>query len=1587
MALASIYLASERPRDAVGLLGRTRGVFDGEQMGIVWIFWRAQALALDGDPEAALELIDGTTLGGKLRRVRTVILRALAEKTGDWKELERHLEGAYEQTGDPTFLADRCGLAVQQQDWDYVSDRAERLVQEVGTDEAVSLAAVAAFNTQRYELSLQLLDDNRDLFAGGKLPEDLRQVRILCHSALGVFPKAVAEAEALANEVPTTGNLVNLAQLYHAKGDLKALAMVARRLQDAPDLSPKHLLWLSQSVRLEDSGLAASLWRGAVADHLPDALVGEAVFLGFQLRLDQEAGSLYERMAELANQGEGGVWFVSVADFIPTLEEQRTSLEEILNLYRGGTAPVHIAAERLNRPLSDLYHLLPSGNERKPAPMEQFPLLVRHGGRAPLPDFSNVLSARRLNLDVTAVLLAAHLGILPAVEEAFGPLRIPADVIPALIKMAEKTTHHQPSRLEEYDEIVELAEQNLLRIVDLEPDPERDATLVEDLGEDWLALFGRAQQEDGFLLDFLPPPKLGSVDQPAVLPQGADKHLVNHRSVLEALHLEGQLSEKEYSEAMKRLGEQGRERPSLAVLEAGAAIYCSGTTAELLSNAGLLGHACEVFRVYVDSRELEEARGAARYRERSRVQVRWLSSLRDRLGQGIDEGVYQVIPLVPQDDEPVRSGPAQLDLRCLETLLKFEAEEGDVIWADDRMVSSYPVRINVPIIGIDEVLKALVGADRMTPDDYFDRLAQLRAANARYFPVQKDEILYHLRRTRVVNQKVVETRPLRILRRYVAACLAQADSLQRPPMPEQAPNQAGEVEFVAALNHEVTSALIEMWKTEADEEKRFACAEWLMSSLYLDLAHLWTLTAASAPEQEEHYTLALGLAGLVLLALDIQLDGEGDGGTGIRRSSYLDWLQARVLQKRFDADPRVVEGVAEALKSYLANLHGQAEGEGLRPSLGLLLRLFCDSLPEPLRERLTSDANFMANLGGQSARLVMLDGLAFYPDDFCRAAREAINGRESRIVPLGQDAAITFSPVEEDLGSHALKFVHPNSGADVALRDQALMLLRESPTEREAVLRKNRHWFDCPDEEFEAAVAEIASAEDPQRRLDEIEVWRKFSTAVFYAGLPEKLLGQLSLSELRPPSAAGLVRYLRLRPDAETGGPLRDTLGSAARRLAQEEGLFTAIERFVGLPVPLPETLTEAVAALPAEERRLLFKRLLESPGSPLSKIHAVRLLTRFGDDSWTYPGIILRIVSAFVSSDDTEEFEAFSALLKWVNSDFDRWPEAQSWTSSVRLALVWAHAHRLHAAFAQAGASIDWVKVHDTFTAKARRMTTEVFERDLHYYFDIAHPRQVERKVFLLMGLAYGLEGLPSPWPLGKLVGLSLYLNPTLASDGLGSFLGGDRGEKLTELLGERNASKLTHSALEELAEAALDELANLRTESTVRTKSTAWAQLYMVLGDFSPYGKLKDRVAEAIRSTDFGALIREDVTLGLSAIRVACLQAHHLGYEAIRSHLKADVLKLAERLADQNGDEALFRELTEVRLLIESALHLAVAAAPPTNVFAELTEVLAQLTKAWRSTAMVCEGVVQRLVEELPVTQGRHFWPLLIRLRAERS
>ena len=98
----------------------------------------------------------------------------------------------------------------------------------------------------------------------------------------------------------------------------------------------------------------------------------------------------------------------------------------------------------------------------------------------------------------------------------------------------------------------------------------------------------------------------------------------------------------------------------------------------------------------------------------------------------------------------------------------------------------------IPIIGINEVLKGLVSSGSISDSEYYNTITKLRATNVRFIPVEKEEILYYLSQARVVeNGSLIETRELRILRRYIAACLSEKNILQFPPMPENTSNRDG----------------------------------------------------------------------------------------------------------------------------------------------------------------------------------------------------------------------------------------------------------------------------------------------------------------------------------------------------------------------------------------------------------------------------------------------------------------------------------------------------------------------------------------------------------------------------------------------------------------------------------------------------------------------------------------------------------------------------------------------------------------------------------------------------------------------------
>ncbi|MFW6116709.1 MAG: hypothetical protein ACOC6F_03185, partial [bacterium] len=168
--------------------------------------------------------------------------------------------------------------------------------------------------------------------------------------------------------------MLALAQLCFDRGDLKRLAIIARRLRHRSDLSVEELLRVARLTRWEDPELARSLWRQAVPKGIPDQLVGEAVTLAYALGLDRELDSLRLRVTKLGLQERGGIQVGKVQDVIAHAKRYSERAAELDQAYRSGEAPVHVIAEELNWPLVELYHGILEKHEDGPDPLRHHPL-------------------------------------------------------------------------------------------------------------------------------------------------------------------------------------------------------------------------------------------------------------------------------------------------------------------------------------------------------------------------------------------------------------------------------------------------------------------------------------------------------------------------------------------------------------------------------------------------------------------------------------------------------------------------------------------------------------------------------------------------------------------------------------------------------------------------------------------------------------------------------------------------------------------------------------------------------------------------------------------------------------------------------------------------------------------------------------------------------------------------------------------------------------------------------------------------------------------------------------------------------------
>ncbi len=1062
LVLAQYYVSIDKPGRALKLLRPQRGRFAGVGALSVWVTWIAQLEALLGHASEALKLVADSDLSELESRLLTSRILLLA-KSGDQTAFRENLLASYNALGDPRFLLDFVVSCARTNDWLVAADRSVELNARIRTPEVLRLAALCSYNAQRFSMCLRLLDGGEDLYPQSRLPADLRRMRVQCQVNVGSLQAAVHEAEALAREEPTLASFLGLAQVYVSKGDFRRLCDVARDVVLLDQVPAGVLLRLAGQARWEDKPLSVRLWRRAVSIGVPDEGVVQAVQLGYELGLDHELAELTARVERLGQSGHAGIVRASLEDLVRYADEFRRQTQELNAAYHGAQLPIHLIAPRLNITLSELYHGQLEKNSEAAYLFAQ-PLVFARAGRRGIGVVTEAQKADyRLNVDITAVLLARHFGFLDEVERTFAPVRLPKELIPCLAVMRDRLAAGQPSRALAYRKI--LASHQNGHICSAADRVSARDDWPELLRGGWAGLVDQAIEEHGFVVDFLP---IVTASRPVLrdeLPEEARARVVGLKAVFMALRASGAITTDYYDRIIDRLPSI-RNEPGSAMPDLGARLYFRGTVIETLADLDALDVVADRFQVFIEFQEFERLKTEVEDFERNEALAHWVSDLITHLSGAIQAGRYEIISAealtsIDADDLKGTDGSGdRLLIECLLALVRLQGDGQDRAWIDDRWANSHALAGRTPIVDTVDVLQQLVSRGGISFGRYYETISRMRAEGLCFFPLSKEEILHHVAQLDV--RSASETTALRDLRRGLAMSFL-ASRFLRPGSADGQSSDPGEFEFLIRSSSAVSEALSALWlESDGPHDERLAKAEWVLGNLFVPHYGLRGVASPNAAGDERY---AFAVLAASLLTRTVAISGDTSKAESVK--AYHRWIFDRFLDRRFQVEPDLLVQTAGFVRRVIEQLRSGHTAESESRVAALVFQRFLLQLPDQVRQEIGRGSDFLSNYGLGIQVVANVSGLQLERTEYLMAAREAINGRAGRAKLFNSDREVTFSPLQPT--GAGFTFSHPDWHIEVPVRDPHLGLLADSAAQREAVAEGLRRVWDLPAREFRAA--------------------------------------------------------------------------------------------------------------------------------------------------------------------------------------------------------------------------------------------------------------------------------------------------------------------------------------------------------------------------------------------------------------------------------------------------------------------------------------------------------------------------------------
>ncbi|HEY1728279.1 MAG TPA: hypothetical protein VGG22_07900 [Candidatus Baltobacteraceae bacterium] len=693
----------------------------------------AQVYAMQRKYNEAIQVLEDTDYAS-FARLREILK---AQQQG----IDVDTDGRYKNT--TQISIDRVKRAAEDGKWQIVAGMSAEIMRSFHTPLGYQLVLQALYNTEQYDRFLKIF---ADVGTWTRLNRDgqFRNAHISSLRAVGKRAEALRAMEALFHDDQSAATCDLYGRMLFESGDYNGIATLSRALRKAGDLtsdiSLRFAAWL-QNTHPDD---AAALWDKAVALGVKDDLIGLALSIAYRVGRETCTKTLVHRMQEIATNEASGIKRASFEEVREVVAQSSRSDQYMGEQYRFGRAAIHIVGDAIRWPLFMSHYMQPQLNASVP-PAQWTNIYVRHGSRGPL--LKGPITARVCNLDLTALMMLQSLDAFDIIRDAFDVIAIPVQTTIVLHDAFDQISVGQPSRMDSLERIKHSVEGGGIQIV-AASNPFR-----------W------ARDNGGLFATPLP-----TIDTATAMPVPVTKEArsfgLNLVSLINQLLEVGVISKWQADEALALSGTAGSEAPIGASLSGRKKLLCSIVLLEYLDEAQLLGpilnSGYNLFLLEQDRAFLQkQIEDAERRTQLADTLKHLIPVVRDNIGTNKFEQRSSKIEI---------ADPSNFNAQSLATLLDTAAEN-EILAVDDRVVTSYErTGKGALVVSTLDLLNALRGPE--LPDGrYYQILHSARKGGLFFIPLDASEILYFLRRASVRDGLVQETAELRVLRRYLGACL------------------------------------------------------------------------------------------------------------------------------------------------------------------------------------------------------------------------------------------------------------------------------------------------------------------------------------------------------------------------------------------------------------------------------------------------------------------------------------------------------------------------------------------------------------------------------------------------------------------------------------------------------------------------------------------------------------------------------------------------------------------------------------------------------------------------------------------------